>query len=132
MARPSIRGPGTHDRCSGPIAAAPSVQNAVDDTPYFGLNYPGFPMPEGPNVEGPPAITVREVASYLNVDEKTVYRLAKRGELPGFKVAGTWRFRMSDIDTWIEQRKAEAASSEDARDQSGTARARTATSKRRE
>jgi excisionase family DNA binding protein len=34
-------------------------------------------------------MAVREVAGYLNVDEKTVYRLAQRGGLPGFKVAGT-------------------------------------------
>ncbi len=50
-------------------------------------------------------MTVRDVALYLKVDEKTVYRLAQRGELPGFKVAGTWRFKRSDIETWIEQRK---------------------------
>ena len=55
---------------------------------------------------GPSAMTVREVAVYLNVDEKTVYRLAKRAELPGFKVAGTWRFKQEDIDAWIENRKA--------------------------
>jgi len=55
---------------------------------------------------GSVAMTVREVADYLNVDEKTVYRLAKRAELPGFKVAGTWRFKREDIDAWIEKRKA--------------------------
>ena len=55
---------------------------------------------------GSTAMTVREVADYLNVDEKTVYRLAKRAELPGFKVAGTWRFKREDIDAWIEKRKA--------------------------
>ena len=53
-----------------------------------------------------PAMTVREVAGYLNVDAKTVYRLVKRRELPGFKVAGTWRFKKDDIDRWIEDRKA--------------------------
>jgi len=58
----------------------------------------------------PVAMTVREVAGYLNVDEKTIYRLAKRGELPGFKVAGTWRFKKDDIDYWIETRKAAATS----------------------
>lgn len=52
-----------------------------------------------------PAMTVRDVAGYLNVDEKTVYRLAKRGELPGFKVAGSWRFKRGDLDTWIDQQK---------------------------
>lgn len=52
-----------------------------------------------------PAMTVRDVAGYLNVDEKTVYRLAKRGELPGFKVAGSWRFKRADLDAWIDQQK---------------------------
>ncbi|WGR59222.1 DNA-binding protein [Paracoccus versutus] len=52
-----------------------------------------------------PAMTVRDVAGYLNVDEKTVYRLAKRGELPGFKVAGAWRFKRADLDAWIDQQK---------------------------
>ena len=52
-----------------------------------------------------PAMTVRQVAAYLNVVEKTVYRLAKRGDLPGFKVAGTWRFKHSDVDEWIDLQK---------------------------
>ena len=52
-------------------------------------------------------MTVRDVAVYLNVDQKTVYRLAQRGELPGFKVAGTWRFKREDIHEWVEGRKAE-------------------------
>lgn len=51
------------------------------------------------------AMTVRDVAGYLKVDEKTVYRLAKRGDLPGFKVAGAWRFKRSDLDSWIELQK---------------------------
>jgi excisionase family DNA binding protein len=56
------------------------------------------------------AMTVRDVATYLNVDEKTVYRLAKRGGLPGFKVAGAWRFKRSDLDRWIDQQKKAAVS----------------------
>jgi excisionase family DNA binding protein len=56
------------------------------------------------------AITVRDVAAYLNVTEKTVYRLVQRGELPGFKVAGAWRFRRRDIDAWIEEQKRVAPS----------------------
>lgn len=58
-------------------------------------------MPKKPN----PAMTVRDVAVYLNVDEKTIYRLAQRGELPGFKVAGTWRFQGEDLQRWIDHRK---------------------------
>ena len=51
------------------------------------------------------AMTVREVASYLNVDEKTIYRLSQRGDLPGFKIAGTWRFKPSDLEEWINLQK---------------------------
>lgn len=59
-------------------------------------------MPEASQAR---AMTVREVADYLNVNEKTVYRLVQRRELPGFKVAGAWRFRRQDLDFWIEQQK---------------------------
>ena len=50
-------------------------------------------------------MTVRDVARHLNVNEKTVYRLVQRGELPGFKVAGAWRFKRSDLEDWIDRQK---------------------------
>jgi excisionase family DNA binding protein len=50
-------------------------------------------------------LTVREVADLLKVDVKTVYRLARGNQLPGFKVAGTWRFKNVDLDQWIEKQK---------------------------
>ena len=54
------------------------------------------------------AMTVQDVAEYLNVDPKTVYRMVNRGELPGFKVGGSWRFRREDMDEWIAKQKAAA------------------------
>lgn len=48
-------------------------------------------------------LTIKEVAEYLKVNERTVYRLAGKGELPGFKVANTWRFKSEDIEKWIKQ-----------------------------
>ena len=59
----------------------------------------------------PPALTVRDVAVFLAVDEKTIYRLAQQGKLPGFKVAGTWRFQLRDIQGWIEEQKTAALKS---------------------
>lgn len=47
-------------------------------------------------------LTVREVAAYLKIKEKTAYRLAAEGKIPGFKVGGSWRFRQRDIENWIE------------------------------
>lgn len=46
-------------------------------------------------------MTVKEVADYLRVNRRTVYRLAVEGTLPGFRVGATWRFKRSDIDGWI-------------------------------
>lgn len=51
------------------------------------------------------ALTVRDVAMLLNVTEKTIYRLAQRNDLPGFKVAGAWRFLEADILNWVELQK---------------------------
>lgn len=56
-----------------------------------------------------PAMTVRDVAAFLNVDEKTIYRLAQRGDLPGFKVSGSWRFQRPDLEGWIAERKDQAS-----------------------
>ncbi|MCP4053564.1 MAG: helix-turn-helix domain-containing protein [Mesoflavibacter sp.] len=50
-------------------------------------------------------LTIQEVATYLKLNEKTTYRLASEGKLPGFKVGGSWRFKRVDIDTWIEEQK---------------------------
>jgi len=52
-------------------------------------------------------LTLKEVAEYLKLAEKTAYRLAAEGKLPGFKVGGSWRFKQSDIEKWIEQSKKE-------------------------
>ena len=52
-------------------------------------------------------LTLKEVAAYLKLAEKTAYKLAAAGKLPGFKVGGSWRFKREDIDLWIEEQKAD-------------------------
>ncbi|MES9874472.1 MAG: helix-turn-helix domain-containing protein [Candidatus Sedimenticola sp. 6PFRAG7] len=52
-------------------------------------------------------LTLKEVAEYLKLAEKTAYRLAAEGKLPGFKVGGSWRFRQSDIESWINKQAQE-------------------------
>jgi len=46
-------------------------------------------------------LTLGEVAEYLKAGKRTVYRLAKNGEIPAFKLGGTWRFRRDELDRWI-------------------------------
>jgi len=53
-------------------------------------------------------LTLKEVADYLKLAEKTAYRLAAEGKLPGFKVGGSWRFKAADIERWIEDKKKQA------------------------
>ena len=54
-------------------------------------------------------LTVRELASFLKIAEKTAYRYVSEGVIPGFKVGGAWRFKKSEIDSWIaEQGKRES------------------------
>ncbi|EJB1796339.1 helix-turn-helix domain-containing protein [Vibrio parahaemolyticus] len=50
-------------------------------------------------------LTLKEVAAYLKLAEKTAYRLASEGKLPGFKVGGSWRFKREDLEAWIEESK---------------------------
>lgn len=52
-----------------------------------------------------PILTIQELATYLKLTERTVYRLSQEGKLPGFRVGSSWRFRLRDIDAWIEQQK---------------------------
>ena len=43
---------------------------------------------------------LREVAEYLKVKDRTIYRVVAEREIPGFEVGGSWRFRKSEIDQW--------------------------------
>jgi excisionase family DNA binding protein len=49
-------------------------------------------------------LTLDEVAAYLKAGKRTVYRLAANGEIPAFKLGGTWRFRRAELDQWIAAR----------------------------
>ena len=48
-------------------------------------------------------LTIKDVAAYLKVNERTVYRLAASKKIPAFKVGNAWRFRKDELDQWIRQ-----------------------------
>lgn len=50
-------------------------------------------------------LTVEEVASYLACSTSKVYRLAERGEMLSRKLGKSLRFRLADVDAWVEKRK---------------------------
>jgi excisionase family DNA binding protein len=47
-------------------------------------------------------MTIKQLAGYLNLNERTVLRLVSDGALPGVKVGNQWRFRKAMIDTWLD------------------------------
>ena len=51
-------------------------------------------------------MTVGEVADYLRVTEKTIYRLLERGRIPATKVGRQWRFSATSIDKWLQKNSA--------------------------
>jgi excisionase family DNA binding protein len=67
-------------------------------------NYPPGNQPKkylsnGLNTE--PLLTVEEVARYLRLQPGTVRGMARRGELPVVKVGRRWRFKRSQIESWL-------------------------------
>ena len=52
-------------------------------------------------------MTVKQVAEYLQMDEHTIYKLARSGQIPAIKIAGQWRFKKEVIDKWISDESLE-------------------------
>lgn len=46
-------------------------------------------------------LTPREAADYLSVHVRTIYRLVKKGDIPGRKIGGSWRFQKHALDEWL-------------------------------
>lgn len=54
-------------------------------------------MPDG-------LMTAPELAKYLKVELRTVYRYLKDAKLPAIRMRGRWRFRKEDVDRWLVER----------------------------
>lgn len=55
-----------------------------------------------------PLLTTDDLAVRLRMPVEAVQTLARRGDLPGFKVGKVWRFRPSAIAKWERQRERQA------------------------
>jgi len=49
-------------------------------------------------------MTIKELAEYLQLEEHTIYKMARKGEIPAYKVAGQWRFKKEMREEWLEQK----------------------------
>ena len=57
-------------------------------------------------------MTLEEVSEYLRLHRSTVYRLAREGIIPGFKVGSQWRFNSERLDQWMVGQKTDFAGPE--------------------
>jgi excisionase family DNA binding protein len=55
--------------------------------------------------ERPTIMTVNELAKYLRLHEQTVYKMAKEGRLPAYKVGNRWRFKKDTVDSWLRSQR---------------------------
>lgn len=48
-------------------------------------------------------LNTREVAAYLQINEKQVYRLIRSGGIPCTRVTGKWLFPHSQVEEWVQR-----------------------------
>ena len=53
-------------------------------------------------------LTLDEVAAYLKISKKTVYKIVRSGALRAFKAGKHWRVRRADLGEWIACRAKES------------------------
>ena len=48
-------------------------------------------------------MTLEEVANYLRVTKKTIYRMIEKESIPATRIGHLWRFEKSSIDVWLRE-----------------------------
>lgn len=62
----------------------------------------GLPRSEQPFFE--PVLDSEEAAELLHIHPKTLQRLARNGDIPGFRIGKLWAFRASALNEWLESK----------------------------
>jgi excisionase family DNA binding protein len=62
-------------------------------------------------------LTITEVAEILRMHSSTIYRLVKRGDLPGLKIGAVWRVNRESIDLWLVGKTRATTESQERRSQ---------------
>ncbi|NIO03445.1 MAG: helix-turn-helix domain-containing protein [Proteobacteria bacterium] len=48
-------------------------------------------------------MTIGQLAAYLQIGKRSLYKLAREGKIPARKILNKWRFDRHQIDAWIRQ-----------------------------
>ncbi len=50
-------------------------------------------------------LTLEELVDYLKLGRTKLYQMARRGEIPAFRVGSQWRFDREEIDDWVRKQR---------------------------
>jgi len=57
----------------------------------------------GPRAMSEPWVSVDEVSGHLGVAKDTIYRWIESRGLPAHRVGRLWKFKLSEVDVWVER-----------------------------
>ena len=49
-----------------------------------------------------PLLKIRDVVAYTGTSDSTIRRAVRRGELEASRMPGGWRFRLHNVDAWVD------------------------------
>lgn len=55
-------------------------------------------------------LSVEEIAAHLGISKETVYRWLEKKKIPAHRVGKLWKFRMTEVDSWVVRGGASEAS----------------------
>lgn len=58
-----------------------------------------------------PWFSVEDIAKHLGVSKETIYRWLERKTIPAHRMGKLWKFKPSEVDAWVLNGGASAASS---------------------
>jgi excisionase family DNA binding protein len=61
-------------------------------------------MKPGDNATPIRIMKAAEVAEYLHVSRGRIYRMARKGKIPAFRIGDDWRFDVDAIEKWMNDR----------------------------
>lgn len=105
-------------KVKGDITATQGLSIIASAIVEGNVSTPRLSMTEGALLEGQVAmlgikegdaldvnLTLKDVAQYLEVEARVVEEWAREKKIPSQQESGTWVFRKSDVDRWIQQER---------------------------
>ena len=53
-------------------------------------------------MQNEPWVSLNEIALHLGVSKDTIYRWIDGREMPAHKVGRLWKFKISQVDAWVQ------------------------------